>query len=124
MSVYRRSAATTAGCGGTLANDSFNSAYDNANERSWQLRHDYNFAGMGVPGLTIMNRYISGDQIEAGGVDDGKEWGRESELAYTVQSGLFKSLNIKWRNSSIRRDYSSTEFDENRLIFNYPLSLL
>ncbi|HCH78649.1 MAG TPA: outer membrane porin, OprD family, partial [Pseudomonas sp.] len=49
--------------------------YDNANERSWQLRHDYNFAGMGVPGLTIMNRYISGDQIEAGGVDDGKEWG-------------------------------------------------
>lgn len=110
--------------GGTLANDSFNSSYDNPNERSWQLRHDYNFAGMGVPGLTIMNRYISGDRIEAGGVDDGKEWGRESELAYTVQSGPFKSLNVKWRNSSIRRDYSSTEFDENRLIFNYPLSLL
>ena len=35
--------------GGTLANDSFNSSYDNANERSWQLRHDYNFAGMGIP---------------------------------------------------------------------------
>jgi hypothetical protein len=110
--------------GGTLANDSFNSAYDNPNERSWQLRHDYNFAGMGVPGLTIMNRYISGDRIEAGGVDDGKEWGRESELAYTVQSGPFKNLNVKWRNSSIRRDYSANEFDENRLIFNYPLSLL
>lgn len=110
--------------GGTLANDSFNSSYDNANERSWQLRHDYNFAGMGIPGLTIMNRYISGDRIEAGGVDDGKEWGRESELAYTVQSGPFKSLNIKWRNSSIRRDFSTNEFDENRLIFNYPLSVL
>lgn len=110
--------------GGTLANDSFNSSYDNRNERSWQLRHDYNFAGMGVPGLTLMNRYISGDQIEVGGRDDGKEWGRESELAYTVQSGPLKSLNVKWRNSSIRRDYSSTEFDENRLIFNYPLSLL
>ncbi|AGA84995.1 porin-like protein NicP precursor [Pseudomonas sp. SCT] len=110
--------------GGTLANDSFNSAYDNRNERSWQLRHDYNFTGMGVPGLTIMNRYISGDRIEAGGVDDGKEWGRESELAYTVQSGPFKNLNVKWRNSSIRRDYSANEFDENRLIFNYPLSVL
>ncbi len=71
-----------------------------------------------------MNRYISGDRIEAGGVDDGKEWGRESELAYTVQSGPFKSLNIKWRNSSIRRDFSTNEFDENRLIFNYPLSVL
>ncbi|HAV04537.1 MAG TPA: outer membrane porin, OprD family, partial [Pseudomonas sp.] len=53
-----------------------------------------------------------------------KEWGRESELAYTVQSGPFKSLNIKWRNSSIRRDFSTNEFDENRLIFNYPLSVL
>jgi len=31
---------------------------------------------------------------------------------------------VKWRNSSIRRDYSNNEFDENRLIFNYPLSLL
>lgn len=110
--------------GGTLANDSFNSSYDNANERSWQLRHDFNFAGVGIPGLTLMNRYISGDKIEAGGVDDGKEWGRESELAYTVQSGVLKNLNVKWRNSSIRRDFSSNEFDENRLIFNYPISIL
>ena len=110
--------------GGTLANDSYNSAYDNRNERSWQLRHDYNFAGMGIPGLTLMNRYISGDNIEVGGRDDGKEWGRESELAYTVQSGPLKSLNVKWRNSSIRRDFNSSEFDENRLIFNYPLSIL
>ena len=30
-------------------------------ERSWQLRHDYNFVALGIPGLTMMNRYISGD---------------------------------------------------------------
>jgi hypothetical protein len=110
--------------GGSLANDSFNSSYDNAGERSWQLRHDYNFTGMGVPGLTLMNRYISGDNIHVGATSDGKEWGRETELAYTVQSGTFKNLNVKWRNASIRRDYSSNEFDENRVIINYPLSLL
>jgi hypothetical protein len=45
-------------------------------------------------------------------------------LAYTVQSGTFKSLNLRLRNSSIRRDYSSNEFDENRLIVSYPFSLL
>ncbi len=28
--------------GGSVANDSFNSAYDAADERSWQVRHDYN----------------------------------------------------------------------------------
>ncbi len=110
--------------GGTLANDSYNSSFDNAREKSWQLRHDYNFVALGVPGLTLMNRYISGDDVHVGAVSDGKEWGRESELAYTVQSGPLKSFNVKWRNSSIRRDYSTNEFDENRLIISYPLGLL
>ena len=110
--------------GGTLANDSFNNSYDNAREKSWQLRHDYNFVALGVPGLTLMNRYISGDNVHTSTVSDGKEWGRESELAYTVQSGALKNLNLRLRNSSIRRDYSSNEFDENRLIISYPLSVL
>lgn len=110
--------------GGTLANDSYNSSYDNAKEKSWQLRHDLDFAIFGVPGMTLMNRYISGDNVHTGAITDGKEWGRESELAYTVQSGTFKSLNVRWRNASIRRDYSTNEFDENRLFISYPLSLL
>ena len=34
-------------------------------------------------------------------------------------------LNVRWRNSSQRRDWgSNTRFDENRLIVSYPLSLL
>ncbi|WP_288099606.1 OprD family porin [Pseudomonas sp.] len=110
--------------GGTLANDSYNSSYDNAREKSWQVRHDYNFVALGVPGLTLMNRYISGDNVHTGNITDGKEWGRESELGYTVQSGALKDLNLKWRNSTMRRDYSNNEFDENRLIISYPISLL
>ncbi len=110
--------------GGTLANDSYNSSYDNAREKSWQLRHDYNFAALGVPGLTLMNRYISGDNVHTATTSDGKEWGRETELAYTVQSGTLKNLNLKWRNSTMRRDYSNNEFDENRVIVSYPISLL
>ena len=39
--------------GGTLANDSYNSSYDNAQEKSWQVRHDYNFAALGVPGPDV-----------------------------------------------------------------------
>ncbi|MCQ2029531.1 OprD family porin [Stutzerimonas zhaodongensis] len=110
--------------GGTLANDSFNNSYDNAEERSWQVRHDYNFAAVGVPGLTLMNRYISGDNIRTATTDDGKEWGRETELAYTIQNGPAKNLNIKWRNSSFRSQVNTRDLDENRLIFNYPLSIL
>lgn len=110
--------------GASLANDSFNASYDNAKERSWQLRHDYNFVALGVPGLTMMNRYISGDEVHVGAITDGKEWGRESELAYVIQSGPLKNLSMKWRNSTLRRDFSSLEFDENRLIFNYAFSVL
>ena len=110
--------------GGTLANDSYNSSFDNAQERSWQVRHDYNFAALGVPGLTLMNRYIKGDNVHTATVDDGKEWARESELAYVIQSGALKNLSMKWRNSTMRRDYSTNAFDENRLIISYPISIL
>ena len=109
--------------GGTLVNDGFTNSYDAPEERSWQVRHDYNFAGLGVPGMTLMNRYTSGSNIKAGGRDDAEEWGRESELAYTLQSGPLKNLNVKWRNSSVRRDVGQ-DLMENRLIINYPLSLL
>ncbi|TBU73004.1 OprD family porin [Phytopseudomonas daroniae] len=109
--------------GGTLVNDGFTNSYDAINERSWQVRHDYNFAGLGIPGLTLMNRYVSGDKIHAGGRTDAEEWGRESELAYTIQEGTLKSLSIRWRNSDVRRDVGQ-DLHENRLIFNYPLSIL
>ncbi|MDV7213444.1 OprD family outer membrane porin, partial [Azotobacter beijerinckii] len=110
--------------GGTLANDSYNGSYDNARERSWQLRYDYNFVGLGVPGMTFMTRYIKGHNVHVGAVDDGKEWGRESELAYVVQSGPAKNLTLRWRNSTIRRDFgSNNQFNEQRLIAQYPLSL-
>ena len=110
--------------GGTLANDSYNSSFDNAGEQSWQLRHDYDFAALGIPGLTIMNRYIRGDDVHTTSTTNGREWVRESELAYVIQAGTLKNLSLRLRNSNMRRDYSTNEFDENRLIISYPLSLL
>lgn len=107
-----------------LANDTFNSSYDSAKERSWQLRHDFDFAALGVPGLTMMNRYLSGDHVQTSDTDHGKEWGRESELAYVIQSGPLKDLSVRWRNSTLRRDFSSYDLDENRLIINYPIKFL
>ena len=88
------------------------------------MRHEYDFAGLGIPGLTLMNRYIKGDNVQTATVDDGKEWARESELAYVIQSGGLKNLSFKWRNSTMRRDYSTNSFDENRLIISYPISIL
>lgn len=110
--------------GGTLANDTYNSTYDNAGERSWQLRHDYDFAVFGVPGLTMMNRYLKGTHVHTAATSDGKEWGRESEIAYTVQAGTLKNLTLRLRDSTMRRDFSSNVFNEDRIIVSYPLSIL
>lgn len=111
--------------GGTLANDGYNSSHDNARERSWQLRYDYDFAGLGLPGLTLMTRYLQGHNIHASGKTDGEEWNRESELAYVVQGGTMKNMAFRWRNTTIHRNFGSTnQFDEQRLIISYPLSLL
>jgi len=114
-----------AGTGGIyLANNTFNHAFDNPRERSWQLRYDLNFVGYGIPGLTLMTRYVHGDNVELRNVTGGSEWARESELGYVLQSGTFKDLSVRWRNSSIRRDFNASDYDENRLIISYPLNIL
>ncbi|MGY3323899.1 OprD family porin [Pseudomonas fluorescens] len=112
------------GTGGIyLANNTFNHAFDNPRERSWQVRYDLNFAGYGIPGLNFMTRYVHGDNVELKNVDDGSEWVRESELGYVVQSGKLKFLSVRLRNSSIRRNFNASDYDENRLIVSYPLDV-
>ncbi|MFJ2982564.1 MULTISPECIES: OprD family porin [unclassified Pseudomonas] len=112
------------GTGGIyLANNTFNHAFDNPRERSWQVRYDLNFVGYGIPGLTFMTRYVHGDNVELRNVKDGSEWARESELGYVVQSGKLKDLAVRWRNSSVRRDFNASDYDENRLIVSYPLNI-
>ncbi|WP_137823463.1 OprD family porin [Pseudomonas sp. D(2018)] len=100
------------------------SDFANREERSWQARYDYNFAAVGIPGLTFMTRYLSGDGVELGaGREDGKEWERDTDIAYVVQSGPLKNLGVKWRNATVRSTNFGSDLDENRLILSYTLPL-
>ncbi|MBA4362140.1 MULTISPECIES: OprD family porin [Pseudomonas] len=97
--------------------------FGNQDERSWQARYDYNFAAVGIPGLTFMTRYLSGDDVTVRNrAEGGKEWERDSELGYVIQSGPLKDLGLKWKNASARSNFSS-DIDENRLIVTYSLAL-
>ncbi|TBU95457.1 OprD family porin [Phytopseudomonas dryadis] len=96
--------------------------FANAEERSWQARYDYNFAAIGIPGLTFMTRYISGDNVAVAAGNDGKEWERNMDIAYTIQSGALKNLNLKWRNATVRSNFGN-DLDENRLILSYSMPL-
>ena len=92
-------------------------------EKSWQARYDYNFAGMGIPGLTFMTRYLNGSNVDRGaGLSEGKEWERDMDIAYVVPEGNFKGVGVKWRNATTRSNFGN-ELDENRLILSYTLAL-
>ena len=96
--------------------------FANIDERSWQARYDYNFAAVGVPGLTFMTRYITGDNVQRTAPGEGKEWERNTDIAYVVQDGTLKGLGLKWRNATVRSNFGNN-LDENRLIVSYTVAL-
>lgn len=97
--------------------------FANADERSWQARYEYDFAGLGVPGLGFLARYVKGDNAEvAGSSAEGREWERDLELKYVVQSGPLKDLYVRLRNASFRSSFAR-DADENRVIVGYSLPI-
>ncbi|AEV65090.1 OprD family porin [Pseudomonas ogarae] len=96
--------------------------FANTQERSWQLRYDYNFAALGIPGLTFMSRYVQGDNALVGGSNTGKEWERDTDIGYVIQSGSLKNLGVKLRNATVRSNFGN-DLDETRLIVSYTLAL-
>ncbi len=99
-----------------LGHHAFGAAYQ-------QVRYDYDFAAWGLPGLAFMTRYLKGDHFDGPGGIAGKEWERDTELEYTVQTGALKNVKVRWRNGSYR-SRNDTDLDQNRLILSYTLPLL
>lgn len=97
-------------------------------ERSWQGRYDYDFEGVGIPGLTFMTRYVRGSNIDTAfaEVDRDTRWARDTDISYTMQSGPLQGVNLLWRNSTVRQDAAldGGDVDENRLIASYTWTLL
>jgi hypothetical protein len=96
--------------------------FGNEDEKSWQVRYDYDFAAMGIPGLSLMTRYVSGDNVNLSGGAEGEEWERDTDIAYVVQSGPLKNLGMKVRNATVRTNFGR-DIDETRLILSYTLAL-
>lgn len=90
-------------------------------ERSWQLRYDFDFATAGIPGLRFMTRYVRGDQVDLAS-GEGREWERDTDIAYTFGDGALKNLTITWRNATYRSSFVR-DLDENRLILSYIVPL-
>jgi hypothetical protein len=92
-------------------------------ERSWQARYDFDFAALGIPGLTTTVRYITGDNVNTGAGFEGRDRERDLDIGYAFQSGVLSGLGIRVRNAMARSNYRS-DIDENRLILSYTWKLL
>ena len=96
--------------------------FGNEDEKSWQVRYDYDFAAAGIPGLSLMTRYVSGDNVNLAAGGEGKEWERDTDIAYVVQNGPLKNFGMKVRNATVRSNFGS-DINETRLILSYTLAL-
>lgn len=110
------------------------SDFNNPNERAWEARYDYNFVGLGVPGLTLTTRYVRGTDIDGSraggaysyysGIKDGSHWERNVWIKYVVQSGPAKDLsfNLMQATHRVGGDHvAESNIDEVRFIVEYPL---
>ena len=96
--------------------------FANPGEKSWQARYSFDFAALGIPGLTFMTRYVRGDGFERAG-SGAKEWERNSDIGYAFQSGALKNFAVRWRNGTYRSS-GGNDIDQNRLILSYTLPIM
>lgn len=117
-----------------LANSVQYSDFNGPNEKSAQIRYDYDFAAAGIPGLSFMFRYVKGWDIDGSHAsnfyanrygDDVKQWERDMDLRYVVQSGKAKGLNLQLRYATARASEANALVDHNevRIITQYPFSI-
>lgn len=109
-----------------LANDVQYNGFHQKGEKSFQARYDLDLATYGVPGLSFMTRYVRGSNIDSGTRNDGKNWERDIEAKYVLQSGAAKDLSFRVRQATYRANDAAGLADNNevRLIVEYPLSIL
>lgn len=105
--------------------------FGRAGEKTWLARYSFDFAKVGVPGLTAGLVYLHGDNIDTVNAKGGEaangasEWERDLNVAYVVQEGPLKNLGLAWKNATWRTDLPNTRSqDENRLILSYSIPLL
>ena len=116
--------------GGTifLANSVARSDFNAEGEKSFKAGYDLNMATFGIPGLSFMARYITGSGANTATTSNGKEWERDIEAKYVIQSGPAKDLSLRVRQATYRSSdgvyYGSSSIDELRLIAQYPLNIL
>ncbi len=114
------------------------SDFNSPKERSWMLRYDLDMADFGVPGLSFMARYATGQDADYSNANsvymrtddagnpltDQKRWERNFEVKYVFLDGSLKDLSVRVRQMTTRATAYESDLDEVRVIVEYPLQVL
>lgn len=93
--------------------------FQRAGESTWVAQYAFNFATVGVPGLTSQVIYQRGGNIKS---DQGPqhEWERDLVLTYAFQNPTLTGFAVQWRNATLRSTVATQrDLDENRLYLTY-----
>jgi len=119
-----------------LANSVQYSDFNMPGEKSWQARYDLDMGAFGVPGLSLMARYVYGNGMDGSDIDSsgiysglsgvsGSEHETNLEAKYVVQSGAAKDLAIRvrqaWHGGDADTGGQLTDF---RVMMEYPISIM
>ncbi|MBW4793287.1 OprD family porin [Pseudomonas tolaasii] len=113
------------GAGGTslyLYTDRLIQSFTRAGENTAFGQYAYDFAAVGIPGLKASVIYLSGDNIKTTSGSDQKEWERDFNLDYVVQSGALKNVAFGWRNGKSNSEAARNQ-DQNRVFVSYSIPL-
>ncbi|AMR68238.1 OprD family porin [Aquipseudomonas alcaligenes] len=120
-----------------LANSMQYSDFNAPNEKSWRVGYGYDWADLGIPGLTTKVTYVKGSDIDGTDADvnggyvgyygeDGEHSETDIDIKYVVQEGPAKDLSIRLRQAFhyANDDQGEGDLHEFRVIVDYPLSIL
>jgi len=103
-----------------LITDVMANSFIRAGENTNFAQYSYDFAALGVPGLSASAMYLHGDDIRSAGGARYSEWERDMRIDYVVQSGFLKGFGTSLREGSLRSGIPNVAaVDQARLIFSY-----
>lgn len=97
-------------------------SFNRAGEQTNFAQYAYDFAALGLPGLTTSVIYLKGTGIKTASAGDQSEWERDAAISYVIQNGTFKGVGFTWKNG-MARSQATRNSDQNRVIINYSLAL-
>lgn len=112
-----------------LAN-SYESDFNNKDEKSLQLSYELTGNELGIPGLAFKSAYVYGWEAQTApqlNAPRAKERELFNQISYTIQEGKAKDLAFKLRTTIYRADnkfQANSDNNEVRLYVDYPLDIM